>query len=157
MSVFCQKKKLAVRDCDDSGPRVTTFAQFVCTSEQTQCMLSPLSSTHNEKIVTVHQDVGLQTFMEEVARRSHTSGKPSRLPNLGIMFSPTLGSIQRSIHRLSQFPTHTWLLYLGVLVRQTDVDVANCIGVEVGSTHICDGDQERVLNLKDVFLTRNTK
>ena len=90
--------------------------------------------------------------MEEVARRSDSSGKSSRLQDLGVMFSPTLGGIQRSVHRLSQFPAHAWLLCLGVFVWQLDVDVA-----DVGSTHICNGDQERVLNLKDVFLARDTE
>ena len=58
----------------------------------------------------MHQNVRLQAFMEEVALRSHASGKSSRLQNLSIVFSPTLGSIQRTVHRLSQFPTHAWLL-----------------------------------------------
>ena len=115
----------------------------------------PLTSAHNEKKkknVTVQQNVGLHNFMEEVARKSHASEKPSRLPNLGIMFSPM--RIERS-DGLSQFPTHAWLLCFGVLVQQSDV--ANCIGVEDGSTHACDGDQEKVLKSKNVFLTRNTE
>ena len=113
-------------------------------------MLSCLTSAHCEKIVTMDQNVGLQAFMEKPR-----IGKTLPPANPGIMFSPTLGSIQRSVHRLSQFHTHGWLLCLGVLVWQSDVDVANCIGVEEGSTHICDGDQERVLNSQNVFLTRN--
>ena len=54
-------------------------------------MLSPLTSAHCVKIVTMHQNVGLQAFMEEVAGRSHASGKSSRLQHLSIMFSPPLG------------------------------------------------------------------
>ena len=53
--------------------------------------------------------------------------------------------------------THAWLLCLGALVLQSDVDVADRIGVEVGSTHVCNGDQKRVLDSKKVFLTRNTE
>ena len=41
-----------------------------------------LTSVHFEKIVSVPQNVGLQTFVEEVAQRSHASGKSSRLQNL---------------------------------------------------------------------------
>ena len=120
-------------------------------------MLSPLVSAHFEKIVTVNQNVSLQTFMEEVTRRSNASGKSSRLQDLSIVFSPTLCSIPRTVHRLSQIPTHAWLLCFGILVLQSDVDVANCICAEVCSTHICNGDQKRVLNSKHVFLTRNTE
>ena len=90
--------------------------------------------------------------MEEVARRSHASGKSSR-----IVFSPTSVSIQRTVHRLSQLPTHARLLSLGVRVWQSDADVANCVCVEVGSTHVSGGNQERVLNSKHLFLTRNTE
>ena len=107
-------------------------------------MLS-LLSTHNEEITTVHQNVRLQVFAEEMTRRSHASGKPSRLQNLGIMFSPSLGSIQRSVHRLSQFP-HTHLAALGS--SQSAVDVANCVCVEVGSTHVSSGNLEKILNLR---------
>ena len=98
-----------------------------------------------------------QASVEDVARRSLASGKSSRLQNLSIVFSPTLGTIQRTVHRLSQFPAHAWLLCLGILVRQSDVDVADCISVEVGSTHVSGGTQERVLNSKHVFLTRHTE
>ena len=134
MSVFCPRNWLSVT--------VTTrgqsynFAKFVCTSQQTQRMLSPLTSALYEKIVTVHQNVGLQAFVEEVARRSHALGKSSLLQNLSIVFSPTLGSIQRTVHRLSQFSTYAWLLCLGVVAWQSDEDVANCISVEVCSAHM---------------------
>ena len=78
-------------------------------------MLSLLTSSHYEKIVTVHQNVSLQAFMEEVARRSHATGKSSRLQYLSTVLSPTVGSIQRSAHRLSQLPAHAWLLCVGDL------------------------------------------
>ena len=39
----------------------------------------------DEKIVTVHQDVGLQAFMKEVARRSGASGKSHHLQDMGVM------------------------------------------------------------------------
>ena len=147
-------KKLIVCDWDDSGPRVTTFAQLVSTSQQTQCMLPPLTSAHHEKIVTVHQNVGLQAFVEEVARRSHASGKSSRLQNLSIMFSPTLSSIQGSVHRLSQFPAHAWLLCL---------DPRLAIGRRRRELHLRRSGLDsrlqwrsgKVLNYKHVSLTRN--
>ena len=68
-----------------------------------------------------------------------------------MMFSPTLGSIQGTKHRLSKFTAHAWQHYLGILVWQSDVDVPDSISVEVCSTHICNGEQEGVLNS-----TRNT-
>ena len=43
-------KKLTVCDCDNSGPS-HNFAQLVCTSQQTQCMLSLLLSTLHEKVI----------------------------------------------------------------------------------------------------------
>ena len=120
-------------------------------------MLSPLTSGHYEKIVTMHQNVCLQAFMEEVARRSHASGKSSRLQNLSMVFSPTLG--QHPKNRTSSFAnSHTRQAALpGVLVWQSDVDVANCVCVEVGSTLVSGGNQQRVLNSKHVFQTRNTE
>ena len=56
-------KKLIVRDCDDSGPRVTTLLSSYAPRSKLICMLSPLTSAHYENIVTVHQNVGLQAFM----------------------------------------------------------------------------------------------
>ena len=97
-------------------------------------MLSLLLSAHNEKIITVYQNVSLQVLVEEMTRRCHASGKSSILQNLSVMLSPSLGCVQRSAHRLWQFPSHTWLLCLGVFVWQSDVDVADRISVEVGST-----------------------
>ena len=67
----------------------------------------------------------------------------------GKKFSSTLGSIQRYVHRHSQFPAHAWLLCRGILVWQSDVDVANC--AEVCSTQVSGGNQERVLNSKHDF------
>ena len=134
------------------------FAQFVCTSQQTQHILSPLTSAHYEQ--NRHhapQCMFATLFMEKVARGSHESGQFSSLQNLSMVFSPTLGSIQRPENRLPQFSAHAWLLCHGVFVWQSDVDVANCVCVEVGSTHVGSGNQERVLNSKHVFLTRNTE
>ena len=67
----------------------------------------------------MHQNVCLHAFMEEMARRSRASGKSSRLQK------------------------HEHLLCLGVLVWQLDVDVANCVSVEVGSTRVSGGNQEK--------------
>ena len=69
-------------------------------------MLSLLTSTHYEEIFTVHQNVGLQAFLEEVARRSHASGKSSRFQNLSMVFLPNVG--QRPEIRTSSFAiSHT--------------------------------------------------
>ena len=88
-SVFCQEA-----DC----PRLRrlrtqsyNFAQFVCTSQQTQHILSPPTSAHDEKFVTVHQNVSLQAFMEEGSTEKPRLGKilpPPKpehcvLPNVG--------------------------------------------------------------------------
>ena len=144
MSAFYPRNSLSVT-ATIRGPESPLCSARMHLSQQTQCMLSPILSAHNEKIITMHQNVCLQAFMEEVVRRCHALGKSSILPNLSVMLSPSLGCVQRSVHRLSQFPTHAWLLCLGVLVWKSDVDVADRISVQVGSTHICDGDQERVL------------
>ena len=149
-------KKLAVRDCDDPGPRVTTLLSSCASrSKLSACFRSSCRPTMKKSSSCI-QNVRLQVIVEEVARRRHASGKSSTLQNLSLMLSPSLGCVQRSVHPLSQFPTHTWLLCLGVLVWQSDADVADRIGAEVGSTHIFDGDQEKVLHSKCVFLARNT-
>ena len=56
-------------------------------------------SAHYEKIVTVYQNVGLQAFMAEMARRSRASEKSSRLQDLDVMFPPPLSSIKGPVHR----------------------------------------------------------
>ena len=135
----------------------SNFAQFVCSSQQTQYMLSPLTSAHNKKFVTMHQNVCLQALVKNWHGEATPRQNPPRLQNLSIVFSSTSGSIQRTAHCLSQFPTHASLLCHGVLVWQSDVDVANCVYVEVGSTHVSGGNQESVINSKHVFLARNTE
>ena len=71
------------------------------------------------------------------------------LPSLRLVRNAlsTVG-LQGSVHRLSQFPTHTWLLCFGVLIRQSNVDVTHRISTEASSTHVCDGNQERGLQLE---------
>ena len=57
------------------------FAQFVCTSQQTQHILSPLTSAHYEQNRHHAPECMFATlFMEKVARKSHASGQFSRLP-----------------------------------------------------------------------------
>ena len=79
----------------------------------------------------------------KLLRKWHGEATPRENPtaskNLSRNFSPPLGSIQRSVHRFS---------HLGVFVWQSDVDVADCISVEVGSTHVSGGDQGKVLDVK---------
>ena len=120
-------------------------------------MLSPLTSAHCAKIVTVHQNVALQAFMEEVARRSHASGKPSRLQNLGIMSSPTLGSIQRPVPRLSQFPAHVWMLCLGGPRLATGRRRRGLHQRRSGLDSCQRWRSRRVFKVKNVFLTRDTE
>ena len=101
---------------------------------------------HNEEIMTVHQNVRL-----EMPRL----GKILQSPKLERNALPIVGlrpKIRTSSFEVSH--THTWLLCLGVFVWQSDAEVADRTGVEVGSTHICDEDQERVLHSKNVFLAR---
>ena len=148
-------KTFAVRDCDDSGPKSHNFSQLVCTSQQTQCMPSPLLSTHYEKKHRRAPECRSPSLCGK--NDTETPRKSSSLQNLTMMLSPPLGCIQRSVHCFSQFHTHAWLLCLGVLVWQSNVDVANFISVEVSSTHVSGGDQERVFNSKNIFLTRNTE
>ena len=64
---------------------------------------------------------------------------------------PTVGLHPEIVHCLSQFPTHAWLHCFGVLVWQSNVDITHRISMEVSTTHVCDGNQEKV------FLTRNTE
>ena len=103
-------KKLTVRDCDDSGPRVTTLLNSHAPRKKLSTCFR-LSRRHTKKNITLHQNVCLQAFLEEVARRSHASGKSSRLQNLSIVFSPTLG--QHPKNRTSSFAiSHTCLAAL---------------------------------------------
>ena len=70
-------KKLTVRDCDDSVHKVTTLlSSYAPCNRLTLCMLSSLPRRPTvKKVVTVHQDVGLQDVMEEMARRSRRLGR----------------------------------------------------------------------------------
>ena len=94
-------------------------------------------------------------------KKWHGDATPRENPpvskNLIVMLSPPLGCTKGSVHCFSQLPTHAWLLRFGVFVRQSNVDVTHRVSTEVGSTHVCVGDQERVFNLENVFLTRNTE
>ena len=85
MSTFFPRNKLS--EIVTTWGQSYDFAQLVCTMQPTQCMRSLLTSAHCEKIVTEHQDVGLQAFMEEMARRTRASGKSFRLQDLSVMFS----------------------------------------------------------------------
>ena len=80
--------KLVVQDCDCSEP-----TSQLCSSRKhlaTDSLLSPLTSAHHKKVVTMHQDVDLQDFLEEVTRRRRASGKAFLLQDMCIMFSPQL-------------------------------------------------------------------
>ena len=121
-------KKLAVRDCDDLVPRVTTLLSSYAPRSKLSAYSRP-SCRPTMKKSSPCQNVRLQFLVEEMTRRCHASGKSSSLQNLSVMLSPSLGCVRRSVHRLSQFPTHNWLLCLGVFVWQSNEDVADRIGV----------------------------
>ena len=81
---------------------------------------------------------------------------------------PRLGRIFQS-PRLERSALPTVVLHPGIrtllsaishtrqLVQQSNINVTHYGSIEVSSTHVCDGNQERVENSKNVFLTRNTK
>ena len=142
-------RKLAVRDCDDPGPRVTTLLS----SYAPRSKLSAYSRSSCRPTTKKSSPCTRRYVSKSLWKKCHGD---ATLQNLSVMLSPPLGWVPRSLHRLSQFPAHAWLLCLGVFVWQSDADVADHTGVKVGSTHICDGDQEKVLHSKNVFLARNT-
>ena len=80
--------KLVVQDCDCSEP-----TSPLCSSREhlaTDSSLSPLTSAHHKKVVTMHQDADLQDFLAEVTRRRRASGKAFLLQDMCIVFSPPL-------------------------------------------------------------------
>ena len=62
-SVFCERNSLSVT-ATTRGPESRLCSARI-TSQRTHCMPSPLQSTHNEKIIAVHQNVRLQVFVKK--------------------------------------------------------------------------------------------
>ena len=120
-------------------------------------MLSPLLSAHYEKSSPCTRMYVSKSLWEKWHGDATPWEKSSSLQDLSVMLFPPLCCNQGSVHCLSHFPTHAWLLCFGVLVRQSNVDVAHRISIEVSSTHVSDGNQKRVFNSKNGFLTRNTE
>ena len=107
-------------------------------------MLSPLTSAHYEKFVTtVHQNVGLQAFWKSGTEKPRL-GKilPPPKPEHSVL--PNAG--QHPKIRTSSFGGPR----LAIGRRRRELHQRRS-GLD------CDGDQERVLNLKDVSLARNTE
>ena len=128
----------ADRDSDDSGPRVTTLLNSHAPRNKLSACFRPSRRPTMTKNRHQAKECGFSSLYGRSGTESHASGKSSCLPNLIIVFSPPLSRIQRTVHRCSQWAAHAWLLCLGILVWQSDVDVPNCICVEVGSTHLPD-------------------
>ena len=63
--------------------------------------------------------------------------------------SPQTWASSKDLYIVFRNSPHAWLHCLGVLVWQSDANVANCVCTEVGSTRVSGGNQER-------FSTRNT-
>ena len=151
----CPAQETHSLHCDDSGPGATTLlSSYAPRSKLRACFRPSCRPTMKKSSPCTKTSPSL---CGKMARRCHASGKSSSLQNLSVLLSPPLGCIQGSVHCLLQFPTLAWLLCLGVFVRQSNVDVTHRVSVEVSSTHVCDGDQERVLNSENVFLARNTE
>ena len=116
MSVFCPRNSLSVTVT--RGPVTTLLSSYALRSELSACFRSSRQA-HYEK----------SSRCTRMSRGSHASGKSSRLQNLSLALSPTWCSIQRTVHRLSQFPEHAWRLCLGILVWHSDANVAHCTSV----------------------------
>ena len=153
-SEFCPKT-LAVRECDDSEPRVTTLlSSYALRSKLGACFRSSCRPTQKHRRAS---ECTSPSLCGQMARRCHAPWQSSSLQDLRVVLSPPLGCIQGSVHCLSQFPTHDWLLYICVLVWHSHGDSTHCVTIEVSSTHVCDGNQERVFKPKIVYLVRNTE
>ena len=91
-------KKLAVRTATARGPE-----SHAPRNKVSACF--HLTSAHHEKIVTVHQNVGLQTCGRSGSAKPRL-GKILPPPKLSVAFSPTLGGIQKPYIVFRNFP-HT--------------------------------------------------
>ena len=122
MSVFCPRNSLSetatIRD-----PGTTLLSSYALRSKLSACF-RPSRRPTVKKSSPCTRMLGLQAFVGEMTRRCHASGESSSLQKMSVMLSLPLGCVQRSAHCLSQFPTHAWLLCLGVLVWQSDENVA---------------------------------
>ena len=115
LNVSVLPKKLAVRDCDVSGPRITTLLSSRARRSKLGAWFRP-----SRRATMKNRHRAPECRFASLCGGSGTEkprlGKTSRVQNLSVMLSSSLGCAQRSVHCLSQFPTHPWLLCLGVLV-----------------------------------------
>ena len=118
MSMFCPRSSLSVTATIRDPESQLCSARMHLAAKSVHTVAPPVS--HNEEIITVHQNVRLQVLLEEMTQRCHASGNSSNLQNLSVMLSPSFGGIQRTVRRLSQFPAHAWLLCLGVFVHRRE-------------------------------------
>ena len=140
-------KKLTVRDCDDSGPRVTTWLNSYAPRNK----LNLCSRSSHRTTMKIHRHAPESRFAS-LCGRSGTEkphlGKilpppnPEHcvLPNVGQHPKNHTSSLALSHTRLAAFP---WDFRLAIGRGCRDLHLR-----EVCSTHICNGDQERVLILK---------
>ena len=127
-------KKLAVCDCDDLGPRVTTLPR----TRLSACFRSSCRPT-----IKNHSRA-------PECWRWHGEATPRENP-------PVSMASRDPYIVLRNFPHTPGCFAFGLFVWQSNVDITHRISIEVSSTHVRDGNEERVFNSKNVFLTRNTE
>ena len=151
MSVFCPRNSLFVT-ATDSGPRVTTLlGSYAPRNKLSACFRPSCRSTkknHRAPDCTSPAPCGRSTDMPRPGKIIH-SPKLERNALLIVWLRPKIRAVSFAVSHAH------WLFCLGVLVWQSDVDITHRISAEVGSTHVCNEDQESVLDSKKVFLTRN--
>ena len=102
-------KKLVVRDCDDSGSTVTTLlSSYALRSKLSVCFRSSRRPDVKKSSPCTSNPQWKSKFASLCGRNGTEKPRVRKIlppPNVSVVFSPTLGSIQRSVHRLSQFPT----------------------------------------------------
>ena len=119
MSVFCPRNSLSV---------VTT----PLSSYALRNVLSEYSRPSCRPTMKKSSPCTRMYVSRSLWKKWHGDATPRENPpvskNLSVMLYPSMGCVRRSVHHLSQFHTHTWLLCLRVFVCQSDVDVADRIG-----------------------------
>ena len=88
----------------------TWLSSHTTRSKPNRCFRSSLRPTLKISSLCTRMEV-----CKPLWKKWHGEATPREKPhfqNLSPVFFPTLGSIQRSVHRLSQFPTYAWLLCL---------------------------------------------
>ena len=82
-SVFCPRNSLSVIATTQGPESQLCSVRTHLAANSMHAFAPPVGPLR--KIIAVHQDVRLQVFVERMARRCHTSGKPSSLQDLSVM------------------------------------------------------------------------